>query len=254
MTGFGTSDELIRRYINPGNPLGPIDTDLIEHDAVKAELFDPHYASFNKLLSRDVNVVIGRRGAGKTALLNCYRHRWFLKNTEARGSFAPSFDLSDYNLVFFTPVHTAFETLQLSVMGANQIVRPIESVVSSWDALISDFLLLKIVESTDTNKAPECATILQYLGRQDTIDRQEAHDAIWGTQIRSSKWKWGGDKREPARPPPTREQAMAAAEMLLKEMQCRALLILDSMDQYQVGDESADRTIGALMRFVRGCL
>ena len=183
MTGFGTSDELIRRYINPGNPLGPIDTDLIEHDAVKAELFDPHYASFNKLLSRDVNVVIGRRGAGKTALLNCYRHRWFLKNTEARGSFAPSFDLSDYNLVFFTPVHTAFETLQLSVMGANQIVRPIESVVSSWDALISDFLLLKIVESTDTNKAPECATILQYLGRQDTIDRQEAHDAIWGSKF-----------------------------------------------------------------------
>src|SRR4051812_33751398 len=65
-----------QRTVNP-TLLGPIDAATIKDQEVAAELFDVHTGSFKELLIGR-SLIIGRRGAGKSALLRAYLQRPFL--------------------------------------------------------------------------------------------------------------------------------------------------------------------------------
>jgi hypothetical protein len=244
--------DLLARYINRATPLGPIDTDMIRHSDVERKLFDPHYTSFDRLLSRDLNVITGRRGSGKTALLNCYKFRRSLNGGVSAKSQSATFDLLDYQFVFSTPTHTAFEALQLDVMGASGGVRPIESVVADWEQLIGDYMLTQIATELAALNSQYLGVIHAYLARPETLQRLEANEAVWGVRTlqRASLWPFSKKKTVDVEPP-SRSDALVAANKLLRTANHRALFLLDSMDEYQVGDRTADRTVGALIRFVR---
>jgi hypothetical protein len=245
--------DLLAHYINRATPLGPLDTDLIRHSDVERKLFDPHYTSFDRLLSKDLNVITGRRGSGKTALLNCYKLRRSLNGGSIAKQHAATFDLWDYESVFSTPTHTAFEALQLDVMGASGGHRPIESVVADWEQLIGDYLLTQIANRFSALNNHDLGVIHAYLARPETLQRLEANEAVWGVRTlqRASIWPFFKKKAAADAELPSRSDALSAANKLLRSANHRALFLLDSMDEYQVGDRTADRTVGALIRFVR---
>lgn len=258
MASIGNDSDNLAQYINQGNPLGPLDTDLIKHRDVEAKLFDPHYTAFDKLLSKEINVVIGRRGSGKTALLNCYKFRRLLNGNKLSREKIIGFDLEDYDIVFSTPVHTAFESLQLHVMGASGTIRSIESVVDDWDNLIVDLILFELIRHPElsgyftTSNAAEFEIIKAYLNRLDTRQRLEASEMVQGhaSVQRSALWPFQRKSRL-FNEVTSRQDALTAAYSVLRSAKKKILFILDSMDEYQIGDTVADRTVGALLRFVK---
>jgi hypothetical protein len=151
-----------------------------------------------------------------------------------------------------TPTHTAFESLQLNVMGANGSIRPIESIVADWEQLIGDYLLTQIVNGFTAMNNHDLHVIQTYLALPETLQRLEANEAVWGVRTLQSASLWPFPKKKAIDVEmPSRSDALAAANNLLRSTNQRALFLLDSMDEYQIGDRAADRTVGALIRFVR---
>ena len=98
-------EERIKKYVTEAAPLGPPDAHQIKDDEAAAHLFDPHNKSFNALLRREISIVIGRRGSGKTALLNSYRYnRFFDKDNFLKTNYA-GVDLTRYQIVIEVKTH-----------------------------------------------------------------------------------------------------------------------------------------------------
>lgn len=66
-------NERLKRYISDRFPLGPVDADRISDPECSARLYEWHNTAFAKVLKGGSHVVIGRRGSGKSALLNAIR-------------------------------------------------------------------------------------------------------------------------------------------------------------------------------------
>ena len=231
----------LARYVNPQSPLGPFAADRIKHDEVAAQLFDPHNTSFNKLLSRDIDIIVGRRGSGKTALLNCYRYRRAVPRVLPIPSINNT-DLADYDIVLTISSHIIFERMQALVVGSNGVFRPIESVVDEWQRLIGDLILSELVRIADKSLSA-VKPLIEYLGGPEAANRLQALELVWGKPF----WKSG--KTGPASI--TQEQAFDAGEVYLKGVTQKFVLLFDSMDEYMIGERVVDRTVGALLRYVR---
>ena len=229
------------RYVNPRTPLGPFAADRIEHDEVAARLFDPHNTSFNKLLSRDIDIIVGRRGSGKTALLNCYRYKKFLSKSLPK-PLVGNTDLADYDIVFSVSSHTFFEKMQNFVMGPNNVFRPIESVVDEWRHLLGDLAIVEVIKSIEKITA-ELQPVLNYLDGPEATKRSQALEIVWGKGV----FKRG----HPPATYPTQREVLTILEGYLKSRGQKFVLLFDSMDEYMVGERVVDRTVGALLRHVR---
>ncbi|MGT2438405.1 GTPase domain-containing protein [Bradyrhizobium betae] len=91
--------ERVLRYVRAEQPLGPADAHQIDDPEVAALLFDPHNTSFNTLLKKDISLVIGRRGSGKTALLNSYLYKPFFDTSILDAANDAKLDVGDYKIV-----------------------------------------------------------------------------------------------------------------------------------------------------------
>jgi hypothetical protein len=175
--------ERITQYLNKDQPLGPTDAHQIKDAEVAASLFDPHNEAFNLLLRRNISVVIGRRGSGKTALLNSYLYRPFLpKNILANESGNVELDLNDYSIVIDILGYRLFERMQEHVAGQSGVLRPIESVIEDWADLLTDYVILKIWES-ERERADQDENIkimATYIDAPETRKKAEAYRLIWG--------------------------------------------------------------------------
>lgn len=94
-------NELLKEYVSPSVPLGAWDSDNIDDPECFAKLYEWDNTSFAGLLSGS-QVIIGRRGSGKSALLNAVRDKQkFLDRIEMEGrlfSFAETYDLGRQSL------------------------------------------------------------------------------------------------------------------------------------------------------------
>jgi hypothetical protein len=243
----------ITKYVNPEHPLGPADAHLIKDEEVAFHLFDPHNESFNLLLRKNISVVIGRRGSGKTALLNNYLYRsHFQKTRRSRALDDINFDLNDYSVVIPVIGNRLFEQMQSQVSGPSGLLRPIESVIEDWAALIIDYLLVNVLtqERGKHTHDGNIETIEKYVSAPDIIKKVEAHRLIFGqTMFEFVKTIWS-TKPQTSGTFPSRENALRALVSYLSSRKTRAIVIFDSMDEYEVGNAKIDRIVGALLRFV----
>jgi hypothetical protein len=239
----------IMKYVNKDNPLGPPDAHLIKDAEVAAHLFDPHNASFNTLLNRDISVVIGRRGSGKTALLNSYLYRPYFSREVLNGR-ALNFDLNDYRLVIPIEGNKLFERMQNHVAGPSGLLRPIESVIEDWSDLVIDYILFNIWQK-HRESAGELSLLIveKYLTAAEIRKKAEAYRQIWGKSIFDSLRELFGTAPPGDESPPSQSEALKHCILFLETRNLRAVSIFDSMDEYQTGDARADRTVGALLRF-----
>lgn len=241
-------DDRLRKYMTKDAPLGPSDAARITDIEVAARLFDPHNQSFNSLLRKDVSVVIGRRGSGKTALLNSYKYVPYL-GKEAPKKF--SSDFRSYGVVIEISTYKKFQEMQRRVVK-DGLFRPIEAVVDDWEKLIVEYFLATLV-STAGKRSKENQHLLmiqKYLRQDQTEYEDDVRRDVWGNKLWSIvKGLWVKDD-EKNTPYLTSEEVLDIATRYLTSQKTKAVIIFDSMDEYHIGNAAFDRTIGALVRFI----
>jgi hypothetical protein len=244
--------ERLRAYLTPTSPLGPSDAAQIEDLEVAARLFDPHNKSFNTLLRRDLSVLIGRRGSGKTALLNSYKYQPFLDKRDKLSTADPRSDFRSYDVVIDVVTYKHFDDMQRAVTREAVGFRPIEAIVDEWEDLVSDYLFARLVakDSEGRNHTHHVDMLRDYLNLDADDYKKTVRQMVWGVPLLEKIRSLIG--REPIRTRVrlTCRQAMALAVEHLAETKRRALVVFDSMDEYDIGNPVFTRTLGALIRFI----
>jgi hypothetical protein len=240
----------LRRFLTPTAPLGPSDAAQITDLEVAARLFDPHNKSFNTLLRRDLSVLIGRRGSGKTALLNSYKYRPYLDDTPNVRDVR--FDFHSYEIVIDIITYKQFDEMQRLVARDPGTFRPVESLVDDWASLVTDYFFAKLVsgEIEEGCATDHIHTVSRYLEQDDNGYREQARQIVWGgsllTRIKSLISSQASKKYSYI----SGEEALAAAVEHLVVTGKRALILFDSMDEYDITNPHFTRTLGALIRFI----
>lgn len=108
-------DEL-KEYYNDDHPLGPISSPKVENQDIFQHLFDTDNVLYSEM-SRHPSLIIGRRGAGKTALL----HSIYMG--------------SHYKYVVELPAQIAFRKVVISIqeMGKDDVF--VEEVAELWNII-----------------------------------------------------------------------------------------------------------------------
>lgn len=241
--------ERIRSYVTPSLPLGPSDAAQLQDVAAAAKMFDAHNRSFGALLRRDVAVVIGRRGSGKTALLRSYIYRPYLDSV-APSSLETRSDFYSYSVVIEVEIYRQFDEMQRMVVRDTEQWRPIEAIVDDWESLLVDYMLAQfVVSETDAGRArSELDLIRRYLTQEENEHRRETRLRVWGSLLLDRVRHALRGTTDAVRL--TREAALSAMEQVLAQSSRRAVMLIDSFDEYNLASEVFNRTLGALIRFV----
>ncbi len=242
----------LRTYVTPSSPLGPSDAAQITDDEVAAKLFDIHNQSFYKLLRRDLSVLIGRRGSGKTALLNSYKYRKFLDRDGTPATVGNTSDFRSYDVVIDAVTYKQFEDMQKLVVRDPERFRTIEAVVDDWESLITDYFFAKFImeEVEGGRKTDAIVTLNDYLHHDEDDYKRDVREMVWGRSLRDkikALFHLHGDHHANRL---NRADALEVAVRHLDDTKRRALVVFDSMDEYDVGNVTFNRTLGALIRFI----
>lgn len=241
----------LRQYLTPRSPMGPSDAAQINDVVVAAKLFDAHNRAFGALLRRDLSVVTGRRGSGKTALLNSYRYREYLRPGDTPKFIDIRSDFNAYDMIIEVATYKHFDDMQRIVASDEARFRPIEAVVDDWNALITDYVFATLVgeDVGELHPTSQMELLRAYLRQDGASFREDVRRLVWGTSL----WdKIRAISPSILRRPPTisRHDALEAAVEHLKIRGRRAVVLLDSMDEYDTDNAVFSRNLGGLMRFV----
>src|SRR3982751_6557054 len=245
-------DERLRRTLTRAAPLGPSDAAQITDPEVAARLFDPHNKSFNTLLRRDLSVLLGRRGSGKTALLNSYKYRPYIDaydKPEVRDSRS---DFRSYEIVIDVVTYKQFDEMQHLVTRDPSVFRPVEALVDDWALLVTDYFFAKLVsgEAEAGRLTPQIQQLRHYLDQGEDGYRQEVRRQVWGhsllSKIKAFVHLESAEHAQHMMP----EEALNAAVEHLVAIGKRAVILFDSMDEYDITNASFTRSLGALIRFI----
>jgi hypothetical protein len=248
----GAMNDRLRNYLTLTSPLGPSDAAKIEDLEVAARLFDPHNTSFNTLLRRDVSVLIGRRGSGKTALLNSYKYRPYLDARDRSVRRNPQSDFRAYEIMLDVITYKHFDNMQRAAAGSTTSFRPIEAIVDQWEVIVTEYLFAKLVadDTVGDRQTRHLETLRRYLNQDQDSAKRKIRKVVWGESI-LDKLGLASIKRKPrAEPRITPPAALTAAIEHLEATKRRALILFDSMDEYDLKNEIFTRTLGALIRFI----
>jgi|GEM_PF-2429776 len=241
----------LRGYVTRSAPLGPNDAGRIVDVEVAAKLFDVHNKSFHTLLRRELSVLIGRRGSGKTALLNSYKYRPFLDRASKPAAVVTTSDFRSYDIVIDVLTYKQFDDMQRMVRGDTGQFRPVEAIVDDWENLVTDYFFAKFIELeiTEGRHTESVKRINHYL-HQDVDDyKRRIREMVWGPSLPERIKDWF-QAHAGTHSKMNRADAIGVIADYLRETKRRVLLICDSMDEYNIGDKWFDRTLGALIRFI----
>lgn len=243
--------ELIK-LINPDYPLGPVDAHLIKNNMVAARLFDPHNTSFHSLLRKDTPVLLGRRGSGKTALLNSYLYKMYIRKSERLPRVSPFFDLNDYSLVINLQPNRIFDHMRHMSRMPNGAPFSIETIIELWEELLSDHIISQIINklSDEERRDDSLQALAQYIRTKPIDPKISAHIQVWGRSTREIFKDFLRLHKKPAQISGNIEFPLEALDAYLGSRRKSAIILFDSLDDYRVGEFESDRIVGGLLRYV----
>lgn len=236
--------EILSRYLTPDEPFGPIDGRLIDDPEVHEQIFEQQYKVFAGLVSRP-SIVIGRKGSGKTSCLN-------------------SAHFNNYNHVLNLDTAEAFANVIRAINEkAEADAAPVfaETVTKIWRQVIYITLLYDIERKLPSNYRSR-RSISDYLALVDLVGTYTIEEVLAKVSriiSNNSGSKDGNLSEKPAgffhdimRMLHPIEFDTAIEELIndLKQNKHRAVILLDSLDDFKMHLDSVGIAIQGLLKFI----
>ena len=225
--------KLLAAHIDKKSPFSPLDAGVVKDIFVSQELFYskiPLVSSYSK----NRNVLIGRRGSGKTALLT---------NTAISTS---------HDLVVRISKSKILGDIVLSVHGIPMGGRYPEAVAEIWESVISTIVLGEAVK-----RFPELKLTKDYLGKIGAGPKSTDENLAWlllDTLRETQKGKTVGTIAEFVRKLHRVSFKDAKSELieLLKDRGKRAVVLIDSLESegYLLDDPDTASALKGLLKWV----
>lgn len=227
--------EILKRYLTIDEPFGPIDARDIDDPKALELLFERHNKIHSALHKRP-SLVIGRKGSGKTSYLN-----------------SVYFD-SSYDHVVNLDTSEAFSSVIESISTISSGPVFAESVQKIWKTVIYIGLFGDLRNSLPKNYRSK-ALIDDYLAKIGLRDKGTIDDILWQiTEIISNhaKDKTHGLILEILKvfDNVTFKSTLRSLQDELKANNHRVVILLDSLDDFQLHIDVVARAIQGLLKFI----
>ena len=231
-------DELdLREYITPDRPLGPIKSDHLTDPTLLRVLFDKENRIYYELARRP-SIIVGRKGAGKTAFLHSVR--------------------LDKRYQFIVEIKT-YEAFAKVVRTVQELVAGdcfVETVAEIWEAVLWAPLMLEITRMPADATDADHGAIRAYLDGAGVATQRSADQAL--RAMASSLMEHTRREGQPAEALIERlmfndvsfEYARDAATRILRARKAKAIVLLDSLEDFALDREGNRRSIAGLLKAI----
>lgn len=227
--------EILENYLTVDEPFGPIDAKDIDNPKILELLFERH----NKLhayLHKKPSLIIGRKGSGKTSYLNSVL---FDKN---------------YHYVVNLDTSEAFSSVIESISTISKGPVFAESVQKIWKTVIYIGLFSELCDSLPKTYKSK-ALISDYLAKIGFRDKGTIDEILWRiTDVIANyaKEKTYGLIVEVLKifDNVTFQSTLKTLQNELKIHKQRAVILLDSLDDFQLHTEIVGRAVQGLLKFI----
>ncbi|MES9884946.1 MAG: hypothetical protein ABW185_29230 [Sedimenticola sp.] len=225
--------EVLEQHVEKGRPFSPLNAGIIHDASVKQELFD---ADLNIVSSyyKNRNVVIGRRGSGKTAFL----HSTYFTNPD--------------DLIVEIDKAKCLGEIVLAINGIPIGGRYPEAVSELWESVISTIILGEAVK-----KYAELKLAKDFLGKIGASPESTPDHLAWlllDTLRETQKGKTAGTIADFIRRLHSVSYTDAKNELLnhLKKSKLKAIVLIDSLESegYILEDPDTASAIKGLLKWV----
>jgi len=231
----------IRHLFNVEQPFGPIKTEDIDEPDLLQLIFDRENKIYREM-SRNPSVILGRRGAGKTA---------FLKSAYHDGS---------YDVVVELLAHEAFREIVTTVDKICPHTAYAEEVAEVWDVLFWNSVMVRLVQLR-LDDTPEMDLVRQYIKGMELKENESGPYAVMrrvierllqfptDSTIGASVRTVAGLVHQVIFGSIPFVEARKAAAAFLEEKAISAIVLLDSLEDFQLENESNGRAISGLLTY-----
>jgi len=230
-----TKARIIRDYLSEDEPFGPIDAREISEPGACELLFERHN-KIHRSLHKRPSIILGRKGSGKTSYLN-----------------AVYFD-SRYSHVIELNTSEALSSVIQSISSISSGVIFAESVKEVWRIVILIGFFCE-VRAKLSSKSRAKVLINDYLAKIGLRDKGTLEDTLWKiTEIisRYTKGKTYGIIPELLKmfDNVTFVSVLTALEDEFEKEESRAVILLDSLDDFQLNVDIVGRAVQGLLKFI----
>jgi len=149
----------LKDYLTPDCPLGPIDSSHIADPEIGALLFDTHNRLYSEL-EKNPSIIVGRRGAGKTAYL---RSVIFSKSRE---------------YIIEISANKAFNSVISSIQNLSAQTAFPEDAAEIWNKLFHIALFNELVKSAKC-QSHDLRVLSDYLAKTGMTEAADANEIVW---------------------------------------------------------------------------
>ena len=229
--------DTIRPYITRDEPFGPIDSVDIDANDIQApkHLFEQHNWIYKNLRNRP-SIIIGRRGSGKTYYLRSVffdkQYDFYVEIRTARvlGYIARVIQKMTKEVVFPEMVSELWETIL-------------------WIAVFSEIRKYPVLSTNDLN------LVNAYLEKMSIIDNDNVEDVLWNVaamleEIMNKNPKAVASDILRGYNRVTIDHAKAAVLKNLESSKKTFVILMDSLDDFQLDIDSVARSLQGLLKVV----
>jgi hypothetical protein len=238
----------IRVVLNETAPFGPIDATKITDPEVASLLFDRQIESIRHLLTK--NFLVGRRGAGKSAILNA-QTRKPSRNEDGANHLMPTRPAYDYAVMLHA--WKEFPSIQKLISDFDQSYGgnlPVEWMAEKWEAVFWFYIAREIQQKTPAE--------LQHFGVYRDVAQMIGSKTERAAGLDAAIRKIVESGPDPTLMSHAREVLFEFSTERLREA-CvkflqingrRAIVTLDTMEQYPIREKPLQATLNGMMRAV----
>lgn len=225
--------EIVREYLTDDEPFGPIDATEIEDRRAIGLLFERHNKIYGVLHKRP-SLVVGRKGSGKTSYLNSVHF-------DSQYKYVAAVNASEA----FTSVVTAVSKGTTGAVFAEQVARIWENVLQI--GLFCD-IRGKLPRGSQSKKL-----IDDYLAKIGIREGATLDDALWSVAdviAEQAKGRTTGIVADILRrlDSTTHDRTRNALSEELKSTKTKAVILLDSLDDFQLHMDDVGRALQGLLK------
>jgi hypothetical protein len=230
------NDEIIKQYVNADHPFGPLTTDVIRDESIMSKLFDRENKIYQELTKRPA-FIIGRKGSGKTA---------FLRNIKLENEYKVIVEIKTYEA--FAYVLETIEKLSTKLIF-------VEAVADIWEIIARHATFHQIIKN-EFGKPEDLTIIKKYLNaigiaQSTSIDEavkksafvlhKKSTDSIGSVTDYIESLTFAGVSYE---------GAQEAANRILNQAKTRAVILMDSMEDFALEQNTIAHALSGLFKCI----